>query len=402
MAFLKLVTFCCTFVLALFTARRVILTLAAIFVKSRAAKKSDFQPDVMALVPAGNEQAVIARCLDSLLKIEWPKEKLYIVAIDDGSTDDTAEIIEKYSALNSNMAVLKRNFPEAGRGKGAALNAAIERFDFGDLIYVVDADSVVSPDALGKLVDALDHENAQAAQGKMTPWRASGDAASFYTRLESSVHQDITMSGAERIGATVSLLGSNSIIKRNVLEMLGGFNPSSRLEDIDLTVAMENAGMKIVFAHEAESTIMPAAGFGETARQHRAWSREFFRIGASRLLETIFGKGSLLKRLDRLMFAFGYVDRLFILAYLALVLLSQAMRRDFASWGFLAAVLAAFGLQCILALHRTNAPFSDYMRLAAMPVALVFDLGTHCIAFWDALRGRGRDWKRTSREGVAS
>jgi cellulose synthase/poly-beta-1,6-N-acetylglucosamine synthase-like glycosyltransferase len=402
LAILEIISFCFTFVLALITMRRVILTLAAVFVKSSLPQKSEKEPFVIALVPARNEEDVVARCLDGLLRIDWPREKILIVAIDDGSTDGTAAIIESYAHAHENIELLTRAGPNAGIGKGAALNDALERYDIGDFVFLLDADSVAAPDALRILYCAMDAQRADAAQGGMLPEESAKGLGAFYTGLESLVHQGITMTGADRIGATVSLLGSNTLISRKALGELGGFHPSSRLEDIDMTMAMANAGMKIVFEPRAESIIIPSHSAKEAVTQHRAWSREYFRIAVSRFLETTFASAGVVQRADRLIFAFGYLDRLFVIGYVVLALVSSATKADFAPWWFLAVVLVVPGIQCLLAMHRARKPLSDYGRLFVMPFAYMVDLAVHCMAFSDALCGKGRDWQRSrgKAEGV--
>jgi len=350
---------------------------------------------VIALVPARNEEDVVARCLDCLLRIDWPKEKILIVAIDDGSTDGTAAIIESYAHAHANIELLSRARPNAGIGKGAVLNDALERFDFGDFVFVLDADSVAAPNALRILCSAMDARGADAAQGGMLPEENAKGSGAFYTGIESLVHQGITMTGADRIGATVSLLGSNTLISRKALGELGGFHPSSRLEDIDMTMAMANAGMKVVFEPRAESTIIPSRSPKETAAQHRAWSREYFRIAVSRFLETVFASVGVVQRADRLIFAFGYLDRLFVICYAILALISTATNADFAPWWFLAVYFFVPGMQCLMAMHRARKPLSDYGRLFVMPFAYAVDLAVHCMAFVDALCGKGRDWRRS-------
>ncbi len=350
---------------------------------------------IIALVPARNEEDVVTRCLDCLLSIDWPTEKILIVAIDDGSTDGTAAIIENYANAHANIELLTRTEPNAGIGKGAVLNDALERYDFGDFVFLLDADSVAAPSALRILFSAMDARSAGAVQGGMLPEESARGLSAFHTVVESLVHQGITMTGADRVGGTVSLLGSNTLISRKALDALGGFHPSARLEDIDMTMAMANAGMKIVFEPTAESTIIPPHRPKEAVTQHRAWSREFFRIAVSRFFETTFASAGVLQRADRLIFAFGYLDRLFIIGYAVLALISSATNAGFAPWWFLGVVFVIPAIQCLFAMHRARKPLSDYGRLFVMPFAFMVDLAVHCMAFSDALCGKGRDWQRS-------
>src|SRR4051794_3343208 len=110
------------------------------------------EPRVAIVMPAFNEHAAIARSLRSLLAVDYPVDKLEIVAIDDGSTDATlAELRAVEAEAGGRVRVIA--FPE-NRGKRAAMAAGIRATD-AEIIAFVDSDSVLEPDALGKLVQGF-------------------------------------------------------------------------------------------------------------------------------------------------------------------------------------------------------------------------------------------------------
>lgn len=103
-------------------------------------------PSVSVIVPCWNEENTVAGTLRSLLALEYPKDKLHIYAVDDGSTDSTLEKMREFEN-EPNVTILTK---ENG-GKHSAMNAAFEIVDT-ELVGCLDADSFMEPDALGHIV----------------------------------------------------------------------------------------------------------------------------------------------------------------------------------------------------------------------------------------------------------
>jgi hyaluronan synthase len=110
------------------------------------------EPHIAIVMPGFNEEEAIADSLRSLLALEYPEEKLELVAVNDGSTDRTLQEMEAVAAdCQGRVQVI--NFPD-NRGKRAAMAAGI-RATSAEVIVFVDSDSVVEPDALRLLVQPL-------------------------------------------------------------------------------------------------------------------------------------------------------------------------------------------------------------------------------------------------------
>jgi len=101
------------------------------------------EPEVTVIVAARNEEGKIARCLESLSKLDYPDEKFEILVIDDESTDRTSEIIADYEKSVPPLHALKtRGVVHGLRGKANAVSQVIER-SRGEIIFTTDADCVV-------------------------------------------------------------------------------------------------------------------------------------------------------------------------------------------------------------------------------------------------------------------
>jgi len=112
-------------------------------------------PSLTVVVPVYNEGAMVSRCLMSIAAADYPRERLEVIAVDDGSTDDTWRHLDRTARRFPDLIRLLR-FPR-NRGKKEALAAGF-RAASGEILVTVDSDSVIAPDALRHLVAPLMHD----------------------------------------------------------------------------------------------------------------------------------------------------------------------------------------------------------------------------------------------------
>src|SRR3989344_8404693 len=114
-------------------------------------------PTVTIIVPSFNEELTVAATIESLLKLDYPKDKLSLILIDDGSGDGTLKILNKFKN-NPQVQI----FSKANEGsKYSAMNFGLKHVN-SDLVGCLDADSFVNPDALKKIVPFFDDEKTMA------------------------------------------------------------------------------------------------------------------------------------------------------------------------------------------------------------------------------------------------
>ena len=109
-------------------------------------------PSVTIIVPCWNEEFTVSDTIKSLLNIRYPKDKLKIMIIDDGSTDNTWSVISEFSKYE-NVSVLKK---ENG-GKHTALNLGLERVDT-PFVGCLDADSFAGPESLVRILSYFEED----------------------------------------------------------------------------------------------------------------------------------------------------------------------------------------------------------------------------------------------------
>lgn len=117
----------------------------SLFIDKKVNKK-DIEPKVSMVIAAYNEEKEIAAKIENSLGLEYPKDKLEIIVISDASTDKTDEIVKSYKSRG-----IKYLRQEEQQGKTAALNRAVPEAG-GELLFFTDANAMMKPDALKKLV----------------------------------------------------------------------------------------------------------------------------------------------------------------------------------------------------------------------------------------------------------
>lgn len=116
----------------------------------------DEWPSVAILVPVFNEEKFIKQKLENILQTDYPKDKLTCLVIDNGSTDETANIVRRYPVT----------LLQSERGKNKAINAGLAATD-AEIVIVSDVDTTVEPSAVKEVVGML-HDDIGAVSGLVT------------------------------------------------------------------------------------------------------------------------------------------------------------------------------------------------------------------------------------------
>jgi cellulose synthase/poly-beta-1,6-N-acetylglucosamine synthase-like glycosyltransferase len=198
--------------------------------------KDEFLPKFSIIVPTKNEEVVIGRCLNGLLDLDYPKEKMEIIIVDGNSADSTrkicSEFVTKYPQVFSLI-----NENNGAKGKPAALNFAISRVT-GEIVGVFDADSLPEKDSLKKVASYFDNPKTMAVQGRTF---SLNEKKNILTRVVSSEEKawfQALLTGREKLQLFVPLNGTCQFIRRNVLEEAGGWDETSLTEDVELAVRL--------------------------------------------------------------------------------------------------------------------------------------------------------------------
>jgi glycosyltransferase involved in cell wall biosynthesis len=215
---------------------------------------------VTAVIPGRNCAATIDACLEALVTIRArPDSPLKeIIFVDDGSTDDTAEIARRHP-----VTVLAGT----GRGAGAARNLGW-RAASGDLVWFVDSDCVAAPDALDSLVGHLEERDVAAVSGTY-------GNANTHSLLACLIHEEIVERHLAMSEDVDFLATFNVLYRRSVLEELNGFDERYlKAQDAELSFRARDAGYRLRFEiaskvdHYHEQHL---ASYLRTQRQQGYW-----------------------------------------------------------------------------------------------------------------------------------
>jgi mycofactocin glycosyltransferase len=189
------------------------------------------------VIPVRDGAHTIGACLDSLLRLRYPADRVELRVVDNGSRDGTARVLQGYGDRIVRL-------EEATRGPAAARNAGL-RDARGEVVAFTDADCQVDPDWLTAVVAPLEDPHVGIAGGTIRAVPPAGEIELFGERIHD--HRQ-----AIEVFEPPYAITMNWASRRAVLEDLGGFDERfRRCEDVDLSYRITQAGYTLAFAPDA-------------------------------------------------------------------------------------------------------------------------------------------------------
>ena len=224
-------------------------------------------PTVTIIVPCFNEEQTVSNTIKSLLQLDYPKEKLSIIAVDDGSTDGTRRELTRFESYRQVSILLKEN-----GGKHTALNLALEKVE-SDLVGCLDADSFVSPDALKKIVPFFDDSSIMAVTPSIKVHNPS-NVLQYIQKVEYSWGIFLRRM-LSSLGALYVTPGPFSIFRTQVFRELGGYREGHHTEDLEMALRLQRNRYRIVNSHGAHVYTAAPESLGALYRQRVRWTYGF-------------------------------------------------------------------------------------------------------------------------------
>ncbi|MGM5482450.1 MAG: glycosyltransferase [Nanobdellota archaeon] len=223
-------------------------------------------PLISIIVPAYNEENSIAETIHSLKKINYNKAQILI--INDGSSDRTAEIVEKNIASDPRFTFINNT---QNQGKATILNQGTELAK-GKYVACMDADSVVDKDIIEKILPYFEDQRVGAVT-------ISVDVNKPKTFLHKVIALEFAL-GLSLFLKIFSFLdcifvtpGPFSVYRRSALKKIGGFNPENITEDHEIAFRLHKSGYKIRNCIEAKvHTTLPETFKGVYVQRKRWYS----------------------------------------------------------------------------------------------------------------------------------
>jgi cellulose synthase/poly-beta-1,6-N-acetylglucosamine synthase-like glycosyltransferase len=230
-------------------------------------------PAISLMIPAHNEAMVISDTLHGLLRLEYPAEKLEILVINDGSTDDTAALVSSIAAADTRVRLFNVPSECAARGKSAALNLGLKECRH-QIIGIFDADNVPEPESVLHLARQLTaHPDFGAVIGKFRCINRKRNLLTRFINLESLAFQWIVQAGRWRLLRMSTLPGTNYLIRRSLLEDLGGWDEEALTEDAEMSIRIYQAGYLIKFVPYAVTWEQEPETLKVWFKQRVRWAR---------------------------------------------------------------------------------------------------------------------------------
>ena len=222
-----------------------------------------YLPDVSVVIPAYNEEAGIAATIRSMAVSRY-RGRIEIIVIDDGSSDGTAAAARSLGIPNV------RVISQANTGKPGALNRGIAEAH-GDILVLVDGDTVFQADTLGRLIAPLAAADVGAVSGNTKVGNRRGFLGGWQ-HLEYVMGFNLDRRLFDMLGTIPTVPGAIGAFRRAALASVGYVSSDTLAEDTDLTIALCRSPWRVVYAPGAIAWTEAPASLRQLWRQRYRWS----------------------------------------------------------------------------------------------------------------------------------
>jgi cellulose synthase/poly-beta-1,6-N-acetylglucosamine synthase-like glycosyltransferase len=374
-----------------------------VIAKRRARDATTYAPLVSVVVPAWNEEVGLTTTVRSLLESTY--RNLEIVVVNDGSTDASDALMRKLIKKHDGSDIrIVYEYQENG-GKGRALNRGIA-LSKGEIIISIDADCSIPPASIGNFVAHFKDPSVMAAVGNVKIGNTKTLLGtlqyleflfSFYFKKCDSLLNTIYIIG-----------GAAGAFRRSVFTEVGEYNPKNITEDIDLSVRIQDKGMRIVYAADAVVYTEGATTIDGLMKQRLRWKRGRFQTFSEHrhlFFSTKPGHNKFLTWLVLPLALFGDTQLFFELFFLGFLYLYSMAVGDFSSFvSGVIVVSAMFAVQ----IFDDRAKTRPEMYLLAPVGWLLFYITTVVEynallrSMWGIATGKKIRWQRWKRAGIAA
>src|ERR1700680_4957521 len=240
------------FLICIYTVRHYWFTLNRLFGRQRhpyVDLENAAWPAVTVLIAAHNEEAVVTDILKALMEVDYPREQLTIIPVNDRSTDRTREIIDAFVEEHPFV----EPFPRTGGkpGKAAALKDALELVNT-EIVLIFDADYIPGKALIRQLVAPFFDPEVGAVMGRVVPLNVGKKSLTRLLDLERSGGYQVDQQARMNLRLVPQYGGTVAGVRKSALGDIGGWNEDALAEDTDLTYRLLLAGWKTAYQNRAE------------------------------------------------------------------------------------------------------------------------------------------------------
>ncbi len=242
-----------------------------------------------------------------MLNFDYPKDKYEIIVVNDNSSDNTEEILQELAAKHPDhrLICLSTDKVVGGTGKSNALNIGYS-IAKGSVIAIYDADNTPEKPALRLLVENLmADEKLGAVIGKFRTRNRNASILSRFVNIETLSHQCTNQAGRYFFFRLCTIPGTNYVIRRSIIEKVGGWDVKALSEDTEISFRIYRMGYYIKLLPQAVTWEQEPHLLPIWFKQRVRWAKGNIYVMIKNFKYT-FDKNAGAMRLDTLYYALVY------------------------------------------------------------------------------------------------
>lgn len=221
-------------------------------------------PFVSVCIPAFNEEQSIQNTVEKTLCLDYPKSRLEVIVINDGSTDKTSSIVEGLLEKHSNLRLINQK----NMGKGAALNAGLAA-SRGEYFVVLDADSYPRKDALQRLLPHFTSDRVAT----VLPLMKLDEARTLLQKIQWCEYM-INFFYKKLMGLVDCIHvapGPFSVYRKDIIQRIGSFDENNLTEDLEISLRLQKNDYRIIQTFDTQVYTSSPTNLRDFYRQRNRW-----------------------------------------------------------------------------------------------------------------------------------
>ena len=225
----------------------------------------NYNPTVTFVIPCKNEEKAILNTISKCFESNYPKNKIQVIAVNDGSTDKTSEIVKKN--INEDYIVFIDN--KKNKGKAACLNQGIQASK-GEFIATMDSDSEVSEDALKKTLPYFKEKRV----GAVTVTVKVKNPRNFLQKVievEYALGLSLALKVLSFFNSVHVTPGPFSVYRRSMFDKIGMFDVDNITEDLEIAYRIQRNGYNIACCTTTHVKTVIPDNLSALHKQRKRW-----------------------------------------------------------------------------------------------------------------------------------
>lgn len=370
-------------------------------------RESADEPSVTVHLPIYNERYVAARLIDAVCRLDYPRDRLRVMVLDDSDDDTTglvASIVEGWRESGTRIEHVRRG-TRSGY-KAGSLRHAMRTTD-SDLVAIFDADFVPPPWFLRRAIPQFARPEIGFVQCR---WGHLNEGYSSITRVQAislDIHFLVEQRAKSDSGLFMNFNGTAGVWRRECIVDAGGWHDATLVEDLDLSYRAQMRGWRCIFLPDVVVDAELPAQMNAVKRQQFRWAKGSIQCAVKLLTSILARRGipAATKVQAFVQLTRHIVFPLTLVQFLALPILLAANVNLYAV-GLPAITIAAYlalGPLAYVMVVQSMYGESWAKKARVLPALFIYSAGmavTNTVAVIDAVFGKRSEFLRTPKHGI--